>query len=64
MDNSSFPKILNFKNKLLPDKQLLNLKAWFAKYDFTVQDIKGDKNLIPDFLTRPSMNKPTLVTSI
>ena len=64
MDNSSFPKIFDFKNKLLPDKQLLNLKTWFAKYDFTVQHIKGDKNLIPDFLTRPSMNKPTLVTSI
>ena len=42
MDNSSFPKILDFKNKWLPDKQLLSLKAWFAKYDFTVQHIKGD----------------------
>ena len=49
---------------MLPDKQLLSLKAWFAKYDFTVQHIKGDKNLIPAFLTRPSINKPTLVTSI
>ena len=29
-----------------------------------VQHIKGDKNLIPDFLTRPSINKPTLITSI
>ena len=46
MDNSSFPKILDFKNKLLPDKQLLSLKAWFAKYDFTVEHIKGDKSLI------------------
>ncbi|KAH9704988.1 hypothetical protein KPL70_011694 [Citrus sinensis] len=35
MDNSSFPRIFDFKNKLLPDKQLLNLKNWFAKYDFT-----------------------------
>ncbi|KAH9686096.1 hypothetical protein KPL70_014224 [Citrus sinensis] len=41
MDNSSFPKILDFKNKLLPNKQLLNLKAWSAKHDFTVQHIKG-----------------------
>ncbi|KAH9686166.1 hypothetical protein KPL70_014265 [Citrus sinensis] len=31
MDNSSFPKIFDFKNKLLPDKQLLNLKTWFAR---------------------------------
>ena len=64
MDNSSFPKILDFKNNLLPDKQLLSLKSWYTKYDFTIQHIKGDKNLIPDFLTRPSINKPTLITSI
>ena len=64
MDNSSFPKILDFKNKLLIDKQLLSLKAWFAKYDFIVQHIKGDKNLILDFLTRPSINKPTRITFI
>ena len=63
MHNSSFPKILDFKNKLLPDKQLLRLKAWFAKYDFMVQHIKGDKNPILDFRTRPSINKP-LITSI
>ena len=36
MDNSSFPKIFDFKNKLLPEKQLLNLKTWFAKYDFAI----------------------------
>jgi len=64
MDNSSFPRIFDFKNKLLPDKQLLNLKTWFAKYDFTVQHIKGNQNLIPDFLTRPAINKPSLISSI
>ncbi|KAH9769454.1 hypothetical protein KPL71_012007 [Citrus sinensis] len=64
MDNSSFPRIFNFKNKLLPDKQLLNLKTWFAKYDFIVQHIKGNQNLIPDFLTRPAINKPSLISSI
>ncbi|KAH9686105.1 hypothetical protein KPL70_014232 [Citrus sinensis] len=52
MDNSSFPRIFDFKNKLLPDKQLLSLKNWFAKYDFTVQHIKGKQNLFPDFLTQ------------
>ncbi|KAH9658046.1 hypothetical protein KPL70_023335 [Citrus sinensis] len=64
MDNSSFPRIFDFKNKLLPDKQLLSLKTWFAKYDFTVQHIKGHQNLIPDFLTRPAINKPALISSI
>ncbi|KAH9780711.1 hypothetical protein KPL71_008183 [Citrus sinensis] len=56
MDNSSFPQIFDFKNKLLPDKQLLSLKTWFAKYDFTVQHIKGNQNLIPDFLTRLTLS--------
>ncbi|KAK9186437.1 hypothetical protein WN944_020772 [Citrus x changshan-huyou] len=64
MDNSFFPRIFDFKNKLLPDKQLLNLKTWFAKYDFTVQHIKGNQNLIPDFLTRPTINKPSLISLI
>lgn len=56
LDNLCFPKILNFKNKSLPDKQLLRLKNWFIRYDFTVQYIKGDKNLIPDLFTRPPSN--------
>ncbi|KAH9716873.1 hypothetical protein KPL71_021611 [Citrus sinensis] len=56
-------RIKNYKNKLLPDKQLLNLKTWFSKYDFTVQHIKGKQNLIPDFLTRPAINKPSLLSS-
>ena len=64
MDNSSFPRIFDFKNKLLLDKQLLNLKTWFSKYDFTVQHIKGKQNLIPDFLTHPATNKPSLLSSI
>ncbi|KAH9792634.1 hypothetical protein KPL71_004206 [Citrus sinensis] len=64
MDNSFFPRIFDFKNKLLPDKQLLSLKTWFAKYDFTVQHIKGNQNLIADFLTRPAINKPSLISSI
>ena len=36
LDNSSFPKILDYRNKTLPDKQLLRLKNWFTRYDFTV----------------------------
>ena len=56
MDNSSFPKILEFKNKMPPDPQTLRLKDWFSRYDFTVKHIKGKQNLIPDLLSRP--NKP------
>ncbi|RDX82736.1 hypothetical protein CR513_36437, partial [Mucuna pruriens] len=53
MDNSSFPKILEFKNKMLPDPQILRLKDWLSRYDFSVKHIKGKQNLIPDLLSRP-----------
>ena len=64
LDNSSFPKILDLKNKTLPDKHLLRLKTWFSKYDFSVQHIKGDQNLIPDLLSRPlSSASLTIISS-
>ena len=53
MDNSSFPKILEFKNKMPPDPQTLRLKDWFSRYDFSVKHIKGTQNVIPDLLSRP-----------
>ncbi|KAK4380999.1 polyprotein [Sesamum angolense] len=45
---------MDLKNKGVPEPQLLRLKDWFSKYQFTVKHIKGDANLIPDFLSRPS----------
>ncbi|KAH9649379.1 hypothetical protein KPL70_025957 [Citrus sinensis] len=56
MDSSAFPNILNFKGKTVPEKMLLRLKYWFAKYDFLVKHIKGSQNLIPDMLSR--LSKP------
>ena len=53
MDNSSFPKILEFRNKIPPNPQLLRLKDWFARYDFTVRHVKGQHNIIADMLSRP-----------
>ncbi|KAH9801811.1 hypothetical protein KPL71_001168 [Citrus sinensis] len=58
MDNSSFPKIFDFKNKLLPDKQLLNLKTWFAKYDYTNSTMF---NLSQQTFTTPPLVIPTLL---
>ena len=60
LDNLSFPKILDYRNKTLLDKQFLRLKNWFTMYDFTVQYIKGDKNLIPNLISRPP---PKLIPS-
>ncbi|KAL5776378.1 hypothetical protein ACOSP7_009304 [Xanthoceras sorbifolium] len=53
MDNSSFPCVLEFKNKIPPDPLLLRLKSWFECYDFQTKHIKGSQNLIPDMLSRP-----------
>ncbi|KAK4380908.1 polyprotein [Sesamum angolense] len=52
MDNTSLPRIMDLKNKGVPEPQLLRLKDWFSEYQFTVKHIKGDANLIPDFLSR------------
>lgn len=52
MDNSSFPKVLQFKGKTIPNSQLLRLQEWFSRYEFDVEHIKGQKNLIPNFLSR------------
>ncbi|KAH9752123.1 hypothetical protein KPL71_014574 [Citrus sinensis] len=32
--------------------QLLRLQEWFSRYEFDVEHIKGQRNLIPDFLSR------------
>ncbi|KAH9657947.1 hypothetical protein KPL70_023285 [Citrus sinensis] len=52
LDNSSFPKVLQFKGKTIPNSQSLRLQEWFSRYEFDVAHIKGQKNLIPDFLSR------------
>ena len=64
IDCSSFPKMLQFKRKMLPHPQLLRLAEWFSKYTFTVEHIKGTKNLIPDMLTRAPKSQTLLLPSI
>jgi len=64
MDCSSFPKILQFKRKMLPHTQLLRLAEWFSKYTFTVEYIKGTKNLILYMLTRPPKTQTLLLPLI
>jgi len=50
--------MLELKNKVPPSPQILRLKEWFFRYDFTVKHIKGNKNVIPDDLSRPKENSP------
>ena len=57
--DSAFPNILNFKQKVVPEKTFLRLKEWFSIYDYHVQHIKGDHNLIPDLLSRPPKTTPS-----
>jgi hypothetical protein len=49
---------------MLPHPQLLRLAEWFSKYTFTVEHIKGTKNLIPDMLTRPPKSQKLLLPLI
>ncbi|KAL5743988.1 hypothetical protein ACOSQ2_027104 [Xanthoceras sorbifolium] len=53
MDNSSFPRVLDFKNKVPSDPLLLRLKSWFERYDFLTSHIKGSQNIITYMLSRP-----------
>lgn len=57
MDNSSLPKVLDFKNNAIPDKQVLRLKDWFAKYDFSLKHLKGKENIIDVLHSRPQPMK-------
>ncbi|KAK4384627.1 polyprotein [Sesamum angolense] len=62
MDNTSFPKIMDLKNKGVPEPQLLRLKDWFSKYQFTVKHIKGDANLsLTSYLDRQPDSFQTLI---
>ena len=58
MDMSSFPKMLQFKRKMLPHPQLLRWSNWFSQWSFQVKHIKGKDNLIIDYLSRkpPALN--------
>jgi len=46
-----------------PDPQILRLKDWFSRYDFSVKHIKENHNLIPDFLSRPARSIQYISTS-
>ena len=54
MDMSSFPKMLQFKRKMLPHPQLLRWSNWFSQWLFLVRHIKGKDNLITNYLSRKS----------
>jgi len=49
---------------MLPHPQLLRLAEWFSKYTFTIEHIKGTKNLIPDMFTRPPKTQTLLLPLI
>lgn len=52
MDMSAFPKMLQFKQKMLPQAQLLRWANWFSQWKFEAKHIKGKNNFLPDFLSR------------
>ena len=63
MDMSSFPKMLQFKRKMLPYPQLLRWSNWFSQWSFQVQHIKGKDNVITDYLSRkPQVLNTTIIS--
>ncbi|CAH8278551.1 unnamed protein product [Arabidopsis lyrata] len=59
MDMSSFPKMLQFKQKMVPHQQLLRWSEWFSKYDFESVYLKGTKNTLADMLSRKPVKQET-----
>ncbi|KAM7510453.1 hypothetical protein LguiB_009328 [Lonicera macranthoides] len=52
MDMSSFPAMIQFKNKQIPQSQLLRWSEWFSQWDYEVKHIQGKNNVIADFFLR------------
>ncbi|KAL4556459.1 hypothetical protein LXL04_039112 [Taraxacum kok-saghyz] len=63
MDMASFPRMLQFKQKMLPEAQLLRWANWFSQWKFTVKYIKGTDNVLADFLSRPRDYKSKVTPS-
>ncbi|KAL4564350.1 hypothetical protein LXL04_028411 [Taraxacum kok-saghyz] len=63
MDMASFPRMLQFKRKMLPEAQLLRWANWFSQWKFTVKHIKGTNNVLADFLSRPRDYKSRVTPS-
>lgn len=59
---SSFPKILQFKQKMLPQAHLQRWSNWFSQWTFNVKYVKGKYNVVADFFSRPP--KPKSLTTI
>ncbi|MED6153552.1 hypothetical protein PIB30_103150, partial [Stylosanthes scabra] len=56
--------MLDAKGKRLSYAQLLRWKDWFSRYKFTVKHIKGNHNIIADYLSRPNKDPPPKILHI
>ncbi|KAM7490949.1 hypothetical protein LguiA_033870 [Lonicera macranthoides] len=53
----SFPVMLQFKNKQIPNPQLLRWYEWFSQWSFTTKHIPGKQNVIADYYSRTQPNQ-------
>lgn len=56
IDMSTFSKILSFKQKQIPNSQLLRWAEWFSNFDSAVKCIKRKAYLLLDLLTRSNLS--------
>ncbi|KAK8996459.1 hypothetical protein V6N11_081734 [Hibiscus sabdariffa] len=52
MDMPSFPQMLKFKQKIIPNPQLLRWAEWFSKYSFDCKHIKDFHNFLDQAITK------------
>jgi len=53
LDMTSFSHMTKFKQKQIPNSQLLRSAKWFSKYSFEIKHIPRKQNVLADFLSRP-----------
>ncbi|KAG7599194.1 hypothetical protein ISN44_As06g033880 [Arabidopsis suecica] len=56
--------MIQFKQKVLPQAQLLRWASWFSQWKFDVKHIKGNDNFLPDFLSRTQRQISAIVPMI
>lgn len=61
---SSFPKMIQFKQKVMPQEQLLRWGSWFSQWKFDVKHIKWKENVLPDFLSRTQRQISVIIPMI
>ena len=64
MDMLAFPTMLKAKKTMVEQPQLIRCKNWFEQQKFDVKQVKGKRNILPNFLSRLAEFNPESTQTI